>query len=102
MAWTVAAYVPDLMDRSRLAGIEITFVVSPAALASVDADVVVVDLGRPGALEVLPSITGRRVIAFGSHVDAELLAAARAAGCDDVLPRSRFFTSARDLLAAPT
>jgi DNA-binding NarL/FixJ family response regulator len=102
MAWTVAAYVPDLMDRSRLAGIDITFVASPAALASTEADVVVVDLGRPGALEALPSITSGRVIAFGSHVDADLLAAARAAGCDDVLPRSKFFTRARDLLAEPT
>jgi hypothetical protein len=100
MAWTVAAYVPDLMDRSRLGGIEITFVPSPAALASMAADVVVIDLGRPGALEVLPSLSGR-VIAFGSHVDADLLEAARAAGCDEVLPRSKFFARARELLAAP-
>ena len=47
---------------------------------------------------MLPSLTGR-VIAFGSHVDAELLAAARAAGCDEVLPRSKFFARARELLA---
>jgi hypothetical protein len=100
MAWTVAAYVPDLMDRSRLAGIEITFVASPAALADTPADLVVVDLGRPGALEALPSITAR-VIGFGSHVDAELLAAAGAAGCDNVLPRSKFFARARELLADP-
>ena len=103
MAWTVVAYVPDLMDRSRLAGIEVTFVASPAALAaaSASADVVVIDLSRPGALDVLASLSGR-VIAFGSHVDAELLAAARAAGCDEVLPRSKFFARARELLAAPT
>lgn len=31
-----------------------------------------------------------RIIAFGPHVNAERLAAARAAGCDDVMPRSRF------------
>jgi DNA-binding NarL/FixJ family response regulator len=31
-----------------------------------------------------------RVVAFGSHVDAERLKAARAAGCDRVLPRSAF------------
>ena len=30
------------------------------------------------------------VVAFGSHVDAERLRAARAAGCDRVLPRSKF------------
>ena len=31
-----------------------------------------------------------RVVAFGSHVDVERLKAARAAGCDLVLPRSAF------------
>ena len=29
-------------------------------------------------------------MAFGSHVDTEALAAARAAGCDPVMPRSKF------------
>ena len=31
-----------------------------------------------------------RLVAYGSHVDAEALRAARAAGCDPVLPRSKF------------
>jgi DNA-binding NarL/FixJ family response regulator len=31
-----------------------------------------------------------RVVAYGSHVEAETLRAARTAGCDLVLPRSRF------------
>ena len=31
-----------------------------------------------------------RVTAYGSHVEAELLRAAREAGCDLVLPRSKF------------
>lgn len=31
-----------------------------------------------------------RVVAYGSHVDVATLAAARAAGCDPVLPRSKF------------
>jgi DNA-binding NarL/FixJ family response regulator len=107
MAWTVVAFVPDLMDRSRLSGIDgVSFVASPAALveAASTADLVVVDLGRPRVLEVLPSITSLapRVIAFGSHVDEELLAAARRAGCREVLPRSKFFARAHELLAAPT
>jgi CheY-like chemotaxis protein len=33
---------------------------------------------------------GARVIAYGPHVDAAALRAAREAGCDLVLPRSRF------------
>ena len=32
----------------------------------------------------------RRVIAFLSHVQTELAAQARAAGCDEVMPRSQF------------
>ena len=31
-----------------------------------------------------------RVVAYGSHVDTERLRAARSAGCDPVLPRSKF------------
>jgi CheY-like chemotaxis protein len=37
-----------------------------------------------------PSVTLPRMIAYGPHVEAEALRAARAAGCDPVLPRSRF------------
>ena len=39
-------------------------------------------LGEPGARP--------RVVAYGSHVDAESLRAARAAGCAPALPRSKF------------
>jgi len=58
---------------------------------------VLVDLGNPG-LDV-PDLIARlraaclvmpRVVAYGSHVDAAGLRAARAAGCDIVLPRSAF------------
>ena len=41
--------------------------------------------GLRAACPVMP-----RVVAFGSHVEAETLKAARAAGCDLVLPRSKF------------
>lgn len=93
----VAAYVPDLMDRSRFGGIDdVEFVGSPADLAAVDAEVVVVDLSRPGVLDALPG--GVRTIGFGSHVDRELLASARAAGVDEVMPRSEFFRRIRELL----
>jgi hypothetical protein len=33
---------------------------------------------------------GARVVAFLSHVQVELAAQARAAGCDEVMPRSSF------------
>lgn len=38
------------------------------------------------------------VIAFGSHVDTARLDQARTAGCDDVMPRSKFSATLPDLL----
>ncbi len=38
--------------------------------------------------EIAP--TGTPFLAFGSHVDTQALADASAAGCDPVMPRSRF------------
>ena len=89
---TVVAYVPDLMDRSRITAVapEVRFVDAPGALVGVEADVVVVDLGRPGVVEVLPRIEPRTV-GFASHVDRDTVEAAEAAGCDEVLARSQFF-----------
>ena len=37
-------------------------------------------------------------MAYGSHVDKARLDQARAAGCDEVLPRSKFSTELPDLL----
>lgn len=100
----VVAFAPDLMDQSRIraaAGAhELVFVRGCDALVagSGGADLVLVDLSRPGVLDVVGSV-GAATIGFGSHVDDELLAAARAAGCGEVLPRSRFFRHLADLLA---
>lgn len=38
------------------------------------------------------------VIAFGSHVDVDRLEAARLAGCDDVMPRSKFSSALPEIL----
>lgn len=98
---TVAAYVPDLMDRSKVsaaAGSRVTFARTAGDLATTDADLLVVDLSRPGVLDVLPALASKRVLGFGSHVDTDLLAAAQAAGCE-VLPRSKFFARLDELLA---
>lgn len=99
----IVAYVPDLMDRSKVAATApgATFVRTPAELAAAtaDAELVIVDLSRAGALEALSELSGVRTIGFGSHVDRELLASATAAGCDQVLPRSKFFAGLQELLA---
>ncbi|CAN5262998.1 hypothetical protein BH23ACT2_BH23ACT2_19440 [soil metagenome] len=99
----VVALVPDLMDRSRLdrlGDVEVVHVATPQALADtagVD-DLVVVDLSRPGVLDVVGALPGP-VVGFASHVDTALLDAAREAGCQEVLPRSRFFSTLTARLA---
>lgn len=102
---SVVAYVPDLMDRSKVsaaAGGEVRFVGRPDALgaAAATADLVVVDLSRPGVIDALPDVAalGVRVIGFGSHVERDLLDEARAAGCSQVLARSAFFAQLPTLL----
>lgn len=102
MTRRVVAHVPDLMDRSRLgrlgADVEVVFVARPEALADqvVATDLVVVDLSRPGVLEAVAAGLAATVVGFAPHIDASLLAAAQAAGCTEVLPRSRFFATLAD------
>jgi len=88
----VAAYVPDLMDRSKVAAAApgATFVARAADLAGVEADLVVLDLTRPGAVDVIPSLQARTV-GFCRHTMRDVIAAAEDAGCDRVLVRSEFF-----------
>ena len=98
----VVAYVPDLMDRSKVAALgDVSFVADPADLAAraagEGADVVVVDLTRPGVLEAVAAVDAR-VVGFANHTERELMDAARAAGCDTVLARSAFFSRLGELL----
>ena len=89
----VVALVSDLMDRSRISvALPDAWFVADAGDVS-DADVVIIDLGHhPNAVgTVRRSAPEALIVAFGSHVDEETLAAARLAGADRVLPRSRFF-----------
>lgn len=94
MSTEAVAYLPDLMDRSRLSGRSVAFVAAPAdlAAAATDARVVVVDLVRPGALDAAVAVasTGTRVVGVAPHVDDDLRRRAVAGGVE-VLTRSRFF-----------
>jgi DNA-binding NarL/FixJ family response regulator len=87
------ALVSDLMDRSRVSAAipGVHFVTDPAGCAG--AAVVIVDLARSGThiTEVRRAAPSARIVAFGPHVDEEGARAAREAGADRVLPRSRFF-----------
>jgi DNA-binding NarL/FixJ family response regulator len=85
----VAATTTDLMDRSRIGA------AIPGVVFGLDngADVVIVDLARGAeqVKEVRAAAPKARVVCYGPHVDDEAAAAARAAGADVVLARSRFF-----------
>ena len=72
---------------------------SPAALILVDLN------ARQGALDAVEHLCAasgqgnpRRVIAFLSHVQTDLAERARAAGCTDVMPRSRFTQNLAEIL----
>lgn len=96
---TVYAFVPDLMDRSRITAAldDVTFTDDPAACSG--AQVVIIDLARCGAIvrAVRAVAPCARIVGFLPHLDGALAAEAEAGGVDVSLPRARFF---RDVAAA--
>jgi CheY-like chemotaxis protein len=97
----------DLMFGSRITGTARDLGAAVKIASSVDRlramaeaqppSCLIVDLAHPGLdLDELVAwlrASGRpvpRIVAYGSHVDVEKLQRARQAGCDPVLPRSRF------------
>lgn len=82
----------DILQQARLA--------QPALvifdLNSAKAD----QLASIAALKREPSLAGIRILGFASHVHTELIAAARQAGADDVLPRSSFAVHLPAILAS--
>lgn len=97
----VVAFVPDLMDRSRIITVapEARFVDAPRDLveASVGADIALVDISRDGTLEVLSGLNCSRVVGFTNHTEKKAMETARASGAV-TLPRSEFFIRLEELL----
>ena len=98
MAKRVLLVTRDLLFRSKLGGV----VAAAGADLSRDeaaCDLAVLDLGGPGAAQRIADLVQRGipVLAYGSHVNAELLRAAREAGATAV-PNSQVEASLRDLL----
>ena len=94
----VCALVSDLMDRSRISA------AIPGVVFSLDAtaEVVVIDIARSAQVvaEIRAEMPGVRIVCYGPHVDDEAADAARAAGADVVMPRSRFFRDPAAAIAA--
>ena len=97
----IVAMMTDLMDRSRVSAVVPGVEFTTDAAACAGADVVVVDLARhaAGVAAARGAAPGARIVAFGPHVDEELLAQAARDGADVVLPRSRFFQDPAATLA---
>jgi CheY-like chemotaxis protein len=74
--------------------------------AAPGADLVIVDLRLPSALDALAKLRADAATAdiptvgFCDHERVELMAAAKDAGCDQVLPKGRFSSDLARLLAA--
>jgi CheY-like chemotaxis protein len=102
--------VTDLFFQSRVAsaaraaGREVRFAGSLAALEGQPWTLALVDLDARvdvmEAIRVLRSSGSGPVVAFGPHVDTDRRKAARAAGADRVLAKSKFVTVLPDLMQA--
>ncbi len=114
----ILASVDDLFFRSKVRttakhlGIEIQFAATSdemvAQAKSLQPTLVIFDLNSQkmdaiatiAALKADAGTAALRAIGFASHVHTELIAAARQAGADDVLPRSAFAGRLADILQA--
>ena len=112
----VLAAVDDLLFSSKirttakLAGVEIAFARTPEAILAQAREskpaLLIFDLNSAktdplatiAAIKADPLLAAIRTIGFASHVHTELIAAARQAGADQVLPRSAFAGNLADIL----
>jgi DNA-binding NarL/FixJ family response regulator len=114
----ILASVDDLFFRSKVRttakhlGIEITFAATAdeivAQAKSLQPTLVIFDLNSQkmdaiatiAALKSDRDTSALRALGFASHVHTELIAAARKAGADEVLPRSAFAGRLAEILQA--
>jgi DNA-binding NarL/FixJ family response regulator len=110
----VVALMDDLFFQMKLAetarhlGVEVKVAATADALLPLlnpTPKLLIVDLNSRSqpiaAIERLRAAkNGVRVVGFLSHVQTELAAQARAAGCDEVMPRSAFTQNLAAILAA--
>ena len=112
----VLVAVDDLLFSSKIratakqAGVEVTFARSPEEIVSqaraIKPALAIFDLNSGktdpvntiSALKADPELASIRTLGFASHVHTELIAAARKAGADQVLPRSAFAGNLAEIL----
>ena len=114
----VLVAVDDLLFSSKIratakqAGVDVTFARSPSEILEqargIKPALAIFDLnsGKTDPIETIaamkgdPELASIRTIGFASHVHVELIRAARAAGADEVLPRSAFASNLAGILLA--
>jgi len=109
----VIAFVDDIffqakiMETAKQVGVEIRCCTTPDALLDEitkhPPNLVIVDLNaRSKPLDAIERVRqtspSLRVLAFLSHVQVDLAESARLAGCQDVMPRSKFTQSLATIL----
>ena len=111
---TVVLLTTDLMTMSRIdgaasrSGVRLQIASSAQQAATLcrlnSAGLLIVDLSSPSLdlSELVAAVkacdAAPKIIAFGPHVHEDRLAAARDAGCDEVISRGQFFGQMDDLL----
>jgi len=105
----VLALVADLMFSSRIsgaakaAGAQVQILRKPEQLAAAEGELLLADLNVDGAAAAAAnwgSRERRRVVGFVSHMDSAAIAAAREAGVQEIMARSRFIEVLPELLRA--
>jgi DNA-binding NarL/FixJ family response regulator len=110
----VIALMDDLFFQMKLAetakhlGVEVKVATTPEALQTLlepPPRLLIIDLNsRSQPIATIQRLraekNGVRVVGFLSHVQTDLAAQARAAGCDEVMPRSAFTQNLANILAA--
>jgi DNA-binding NarL/FixJ family response regulator len=114
----ILAAVDDFLFRSKIRAtakhvdVEIRFAQTPdeilAQARALKPTLVIIDLNSAkadpvatiAALKADAGLAGIRTIGFASHVHTDLIAAARNAGADQVLPRSAFAGNLAEILQA--
>lgn len=107
---TILIHVPDLMFATRIedAAKHLGYRVeslnagddTDAIIARISPALVIVALDTADWERVVASAkrAGARVLAFGSHKNVEVMQAAKRAGCDEVVARSRMASELPNLL----
>ena|SRR5215211_1463313 len=112
----ILAVLDDLMFSSKIKttanqlGVPLTFARSAesalAHMRQAAPDLVIFDLNNPrtnplaivGAMKQDPALASVRTVGYASHVQVDVINAARQAGVDEVLPRSAFAMQLADIL----